>query len=321
LADGLYLFTLSSSKLTGASVPTFQLALELKNRGKRVVLLCHGGKLARKALEKGLEVDNLSPLSLAKWGKEARVVVTSRSQDHLWSAILLGGKRPIFRLWYRAGVPENPFAMGFLSLSTRRVLSPYPIVERKWKWLPGGVDTETFRPGKRGTGSMGVVMVARMKPGRGQDELLQAVRNLEAPFGITFRGGGETLGYVESLAKTLGLGDRCRFFPGRVKNYPAFLGKHHVLVYLSLGSEATARTVLEAMASGLVVLAPPQGPIPLYLEDWNPLLEEMGLKDGLVFYAWSPAVRKKVGCLNARRAQKFSRARRVERFLEALGDA
>ena len=321
MAEGLYLFTLPSSKFTGAAVPTFQLAVGLKERGKGVVLLCHGGGLARRAREEGLEVDILSPVSLAQWGRRASLVVTSRSRDHLWAVLLLGGKRPLFRLWYKAGLPSNPLVRGFLSLSTRRFLSPLiPLAGETWKWLPGGVDTETFFPGRKGTGGMEVVMVARMKPGRGQDRLIKALARLEAPVRVSFRGGGETLEYMRSLARTLGVHDLCRFFSGRVEDYPAFLRRHHVLVYLALGSEATARTVLEAMASGLVVLASPQGPIPFYLGGWNPPLEG-DLGEALAFYAWSPAGRKKVGCLNARRAWRFSLSRRVERFLGALEDA
>ena len=320
MADKPYLFTIPSGKLTGASVPTLQLASGLRERGERVILLCQGGKLAQEARARRLEVASLSPFTLAKWGRKARVVVVSRSWDHFWALLLLGTQRPMVRLWYNATYPVRSLTRGLLTLFVKRVMVPY---RGDWgpkaRWLPGGVDVGSFRPGEKDIGGMGVVMVARMKPGRGHETLVRVIRGLEAPFTVTFRGGGETLEYVRSLVRSLELEDRCRFLPKKVEDYPAFLRRHHVLVYLSPGSEATARTVLEAMASGLVVLAPGLGPIPSYLGEWNPSLGG-DLVAALEGYAWSPAARKRVGYLNARRAMRFSLEKRAERFLKALED-
>ena len=201
---------------------------------------------------------------------------------------------------------------------TRLFLSPFPFPQGPfpWRWLPGGVDIRVFRPGEKGRGAMEVVMVARMKPGRGQDELVKAVARVQAPLRLTFQGKGETLGYVTALASELGV--EGRFVAEKLKDYPAFLRRHHLLVYLSLGSEATARTVLEAMASGLVVVARPQGGVPCYLGGWNPPFRGDKLVEVLSSFAWSPVWRKKAGILNAGRARRFSRERRVTRFLKIL---
>gem|GEM_PF-2061608 len=324
MGRGLYLFTLPSGKATGASVPTLQLAHALKDRGRRVVFLCQKGKLARAAQEMGLEVYPFSLPSLAKWGRRAEAIVTSRSHDHFWALLLRRGKTPVFRLWYKPLPPKGYFWDLFLVPFSARFLAPFTFGmgwERRWSWLPGGVDTDLFRPGDKMGGGMGVAMVARMKPGRGQEELLEALAGLEAPVEVTFLGGGETLEGMESLARELGVDARCCFIKGKVEDYPSFLRRYHLLVYLSLGSESTARTVLEAMASGLVVLAVAQGGVSYYLGEWNPPIAVEELVGELFRYSWSPRFRRMVGLLNARRAVRFSLEARVRRFVGALGDA
>ncbi len=166
-----------------------------------------------------------------------------------------------------------------------------------------------------------MAMVARMKPGRGHERLLKALAGLDAPVEVTFLGGGETLEKMEAMAKGLGVEDRCHFIEEKVEDYPSFLRKFHLLVYLSLGSESTARTVLEAMASGLVVLSVAQGGVPCYLSKWNPPIGRGELERELFRYGWSPRSRRVVGILNARGAERFSLDAYVERFMRVVEDA
>ncbi len=318
---GTCLFTLPFSKITGAAAPTLLLAGSLKSMGWRVVLLCRGGRVAREAKARGLDVAGLSPLTIVKWGRDARVIVASRSQDHLWALLLWGGARPVFRLWYKPSPPGDYLWDRFLVPFTRGFLSPFPLdLGRRERWLPGGVDIRAFRPGERLAGGMRVVMVARMKAGRGQEELLRALEGLEAPLTVTFVGAGETLDWVKSLARSLVGEERCRFVEEKMEDYAPFLREHHLLVYLSLGSEATARTVLEAMASGLVVLSGAGGGVPHYLGRWNPPLKDGMLREALWDYAWAPGKRRRVGLLNAVRARRFSSEARGERFGTAVAD-
>lgn len=272
----------------------------------------------------GLEVHALSPLSLAKWGGKARAIFTSRSLDHFWALLLWGWRKPVFRLWFKPDPPARHSWEIFLVPFTRKFLAPFPFGvgwERRWGWLPGGVDVESFRPGEKAGGGMKVAMVARMKPGRGHGRLLRALAGLDAPVEVTFLGGGETLGKTEAMARRLGVEDRCHFIEGKVEDYPSFLRRFHLLVYLSLGSESTARTVLEAMASGLVVLSVAQGGIPCYLREWNPPVGRGELEKELFRYGWSPRSRRVVGILNARGAEKFSLGAYGERFMKVVEDA
>lgn len=322
--DAYYLFTTPSSKLTGASVPTLQLACAVNDKGKRVVFLCQGGRLAEEAEAAGLDVCRLSPLAMAKWGRDAEAIVTSRSKDHWWAAVMWGTTKPVYRLWYNASPPGDSLWNSLLTFLTRRFFSPslFPMgLEVGWCWLPGGVDLQTYTPGDRESGGASVIMVARMKRGRGHEKLLEALRKTELPVSVTFLGGGENLKGMEVLAFELGVSERCRFVHNRLEDYPMFLRKHRLLVYLSLGSESTARTVLEAMASGLVVLTVPQGGVPFILPPWSFSIEEERLSAILDSLVSDPLQVRKEGLFNAGWAERFSVEKSALRFLRVVADS
>jgi len=243
---GPYLFAVPSSKVTGVSQPTLSLACSLRAMEREVFFLCRGGSLAQEAQEGGIKVYPFSLSSLLWHGKRARAVITSRSQDHWWSILMWGLMKPVYRLWYRAYPPGNLPWNRLLACLTSGVFSPFvPLLSWKGKvhWLPGGVDPDVFFPQKGVKGAFSVVMVSRMKLGRGQERLLEAMARIPVSIPVTFKGGGEVLGRVETLARGLGVQGQCRWVPREVEGYPAFLRGYHLLVYLSVGSEATARTV------------------------------------------------------------------------------
>jgi len=318
---GPYLFAVPSSKVTGVSQPTLSLACSLRAMGREVSFLCKGGSLAQEAQEGGIKVYPFSLSSLLRHGKRARAVITSRSQDHWWSVLMWGLMKPVYRLWYRAYPPANLPWNRLLACLTSGVFSPFvPLLSWKGKvhWLPGGVDPDLFFPKKGVKGPFSVVMVSRMKPGRGQERLLEAVARIPVSIPVTFKGGGEVLGRVKTLARTLGVQGQCRWVPREVEGYPALLRGYHLLVYLSVGSEATARTVLEAMASGLVVLAVPRGSIPFILSPWSLFIDGRSLEGALTFFSLNPLETRKGGLLNARWARRFSLQARMRRFLKVV---
>jgi len=319
--EGPYLFMVPSSKLTGVSQPTLSLACSLRAMGREVCFLCKGGSLAKKAREVGIKVYPFSLSSLLRHGKRARAVITSRSQDHWWAALMWGLVKPVYRLWHKAYPPADLPWNRLLACLTSGVFSPFlPLLGWRGKvyWLPGGVDLNIFFPKKGAKGPFSVVMVSRMKPGRGQERLLEALARIPVSIPVTFKGEGEVLGRVKTLARTLGVQGQCRWVPHKVEDYPAFLREHHLLVYLSVGSEATARTVLEAMASGLVVLAVPQGGIPFILSPWSLFVDGKGPEEALTFFSMNPLETKKRGLLNARWARRFSLEARMKRFLKEV---
>jgi glycosyltransferase involved in cell wall biosynthesis len=318
---GPYLFAVPSSKVTGVSQPTLSLACSLRAMGREVSFLCRGGSLAQEAQEGGIKVYPFSLSSLLRHGKRARAVITSRSQDHWWSILMWGLVKPVYRLWYRAYPPGNLPWNRLLACLTSGVFSPFvPLLSWKGKvhWLPGGVDPDVFFPPKGVKGAFSVVMVSRMKLGRGQERLLEAMARIPVSIPVTFKGGGEVLGRVETLARGLGVQGQCRWVPREVEGYPAFLRGYHLLVYLSVGSEATARTVLEAMASGLAVLAVPRGGIPFILSPWSLSIGGRSLEGALAFFSLNPLETRKGGLLNARWARRFSLQARMRRFLKVV---
>ncbi len=318
---GPYLFTVPSSKVTGVSQPTLSLACSLRAAGKDVVFLCKGGSLAQEARKGGVSVYPFSLASLLRYGKQAQAVFASRSHDHWWSALMWGLMKPVYRLWYRPHPPKDLPWNRILACLTSGIFSPFvPLLSWKGKvyWLPGGVDPALFFPKRRGKGPFSVVMVSRMKPGRGQERLLEAVSRMPVSIPVAFKGGGETLGRVKALAMALEVKGQCQWVPRRVEGYPAFLRGYHLLVYLSVGSEATARTVLEAMASGLVILAVPRGGVPFIISPWSLSVSEKNLEDALTFFALNPLETRKEGILNARWARRFSLKARMAHFVKAV---
>jgi sugar transferase (PEP-CTERM/EpsH1 system associated) len=138
-----------------------------------------------------------------------------------------------------------------------------------------GVDTERFapRPGKPGNAlpaefgaqdTLVIGTVGRIQPVKDQAILLKAfaelVRNcahLRARLRLAIIGDGPLLGELQRMSKTLGIAD-LTWLPGAVENIPDTLRGFDVFVLPSL-SEGISNTILEAMASGIPVLATAAG--------------------------------------------------------------
>jgi glycosyltransferase involved in cell wall biosynthesis len=148
------------------------------------------------------------------------------------------------------------------------------LVEREG--LPGenvrviynGVDTRAFRPaegGERtslrralGLSETDVVLMAvgSLKPVKGIDVLLRSlvpVMRAHAPVMLVVVGDGPDRGALEALARELGIAERVRF-AGLRADVDAWLRTADALV-LSSRSEALPTVLLEAMATGLPVVA------------------------------------------------------------------
>jgi glycosyltransferase involved in cell wall biosynthesis len=142
-----------------------------------------------------------------------------------------------------------------------------------------GLDTRIFRregpraetPWLNGEPVIGVVCALR--PEKGLTTLLDAFAKLRRAK-LLIVGSGPLLGDLESRAKTLGLGDACRFQPA-VANTADWLRAIDVFVLPSL-SEALSNSLLEAMGCGCCPIASDVG--------GNPELVQHGVT-GLLFPA------------------------------------
>ncbi len=137
---------------------------------------------------------------------------------------------------------------------------------------------------RMGLGSSHVVgIVAKLSTVKGHAHFLRAaalVREQCDDVVFLVVGGGPLRGELESLAEALGLGSSVRFM-GIRDDIPAVLGLMDVFVLSSL-SEGAPNVILEAMASGLPVVATNVGGVPDLVRDGETgCLVEPGDPEGL----------------------------------------
>jgi len=145
---------------------------------------------------------------------------------------------------------------------------------RQVHFLPNGVDTDRFRPQRVRTGALrtrfGVApetplvgFVGRLSIEKGPDLFLRmalAVRAQHPPAEFILVGEGTMLKQLQTFAKRFGIADAVHF-AGNQADMPAVFNELDVVVSSSL-SEAMPLAVMEAMASGLPVVACKVGGIP-----------------------------------------------------------
>jgi glycosyltransferase involved in cell wall biosynthesis len=117
-----------------------------------------------------------------------------------------------------------------------------------------GIDTTRFRfaPSPHGP----VVAVGRLQPEKDHETLLRAavlVAERDPAFRLDIAGDGPCMAALQRLRAELGLAATVRFL-GQVQDVPALLERSGLFVLPSL-SEGVSLTLLEAMASGVAVIA------------------------------------------------------------------
>jgi sugar transferase (PEP-CTERM/EpsH1 system associated) len=134
-----------------------------------------------------------------------------------------------------------------------------------------GVDTQRFRPRPSGTpngfpaefaeqDTLVIGTVGRIQPVKDQVTLLRAFAELvqsHAYLRLAVIGDGPLLGDLRQIAETLGIA-KLTWLPGAIDNIPDVLRRFDVFVLPSL-SEGISNTLLEAMASGVPVVATAAG--------------------------------------------------------------
>jgi len=129
--------------------------------------------------------------------------------------------------------------------------------------IHNGVDTERFSPGDRGeiranlgvrSDQIVVGTVGRLNPVKDQVSLIDAFARLEAAEAVLIiAGDGPCRDVLHNRAAALRLGDRVRFL-GERHDVPDVLRALDVFVLPSI-AEGISNTILEAMATGLPVIA------------------------------------------------------------------
>jgi phosphatidylinositol alpha-1,6-mannosyltransferase len=230
----------------------------------------------------------------------------------------------------------------FLAISERARLHLHlaDVPASRVEVLPMGVDLDRFRPTSKAEQAsnerLRVLSVCRLVPEKGVEDLVVATRLLTdrgVDAHLTLAGQGPLLGRLQAVARELGVGDRVTF-AGVVhhEQLPHLHHEHDVFVLASAPrttwQEQFGFAVVEAMASGLSVLAGHSGSLDEVVGDSDQLIvphDPGALAEALAALAANPARRQALGERNRRRAEERFDRRRIasrigafyERALEA----
>jgi sugar transferase (PEP-CTERM/EpsH1 system associated) len=150
-------------------------------------------------------------------------------------------------------------------------------------------------------------------------EVSQRCPRLASDLRLVLVGDGSTRGKLEQLAAELNVSDRL-WITGARDDVPALMRGMDVFVLPSL-AEGISNTILEAMASGLPVVATRVGGNPELVSEGNtgclvPANDPVAMATALQTYIESPALRNKHAQTGRRRVlEEFSMAAMVNRYL------
>jgi sugar transferase (PEP-CTERM/EpsH1 system associated) len=196
---------------------------------------------------------------------------------------------------------------------------------KRMRQIYSGVDTGRFGPSPSavGTASLTLGTVGRFDPIKNQGALLTAFARLAPRFPnlrLTIVGDGSLKAALQAQAASLGLADRVTFTGAR-SDTPDLLRGFDVFVLPSL-NEGVSNTILEAMATGLPVVAGRVGGNPeLVVDDVTGRLYDPGgpaaLEQALLPYLTDPALREAHGAAARRRVVQYFRLEAmVQRYLD-----
>ena len=197
---------------------------------------------------------------------------------------------------------------------------------------PMGVDLDRFRPGPPPpAGPLRVLTVTRLVAEKGVEDLVLALallrdRGIDAR--VRMIGSGPLEGRLREIAGRLGLEDRVEV--GVTLRHDEMPGAFHAadVFVLASGPRTTWReqfgyAAVEAMASGLPVLAGHSGSLPEVVADPDSLVtphDPHALADALERLAGDPAERRRQGARNREWAESRYDHRAVARTLAAVYD-
>lgn len=239
--------------------------------------------------------------------------------EHGWDVSDLAGAARRYRLLRRA---FRPFVHRYVALSAeieRYLVQRVGVDPARIARIGNGVDARRFQPAAERPAGFVVGSVGRMELVKDYMNLARAfVAMAEGGDGATrllIAGGGSQRAAVGAYLQEHGPQGRWEL-PGPSDDVPALLGRFSVFVLPSL-AEGMSNTILEAMASGLPVVATDVGGNRELVSDGEtgflvPAGDSVALHDRLVFYRDHPQVAAEHGRAARQRVlQHFSLASMV----------
>ena len=155
--------------------------------------------------------------------------------------------------------------------------------------------------------------------------LVRAAGGLSGRFRLVVVGEGPDRARIEATAAAMGLAERVHL-PGFLPDPARYIGLFDILA-LSSRSEQFPISVVEAMAAGLPVVAPPVGDLKSMVAEENapfiaPLSGEVFLRDCLQALVADAALRARIGAANrARAAAEYEEATMIARYRDLYARA
>jgi glycosyltransferase involved in cell wall biosynthesis len=197
------------------------------------------------------------------------LVHAHRSYDHTLAALALRGTpaRLVRTLHHVRAAKPDPVTRAVFARTAAFAYANREIARRFGRpgpVLPPVVDSERFCPGANQeelrrrfvlpAGRLLVGTVGKISAGRGHEEAIEAAAPLSG-VALVHVGHGEHVPYLKSRAASLGVADR-NFWAGyQEENLADFYRAFDVFLLPASGSDQGQRAILEAMASGLPVVA------------------------------------------------------------------
>lgn len=131
-------------------------------------------------------------------------------------------------------------------------------IEKKYRnkavYIPNGVDTKLFHPGKKSEAKkLSLVFIGRLEPQKNLHSLLIALSLLKDPFSVTFYGEGSEKKSLILQAKKLRLSLKIKK-PVDYEKVAEILRRSDIFALPSI-KEGSPKILLEAMASGCAIVA------------------------------------------------------------------
>lgn len=224
-------------------------------------------------------------------------------------------RRNWIRWWALRGVPVVVPSLVLQGIAARE----WHLQPARVHHLPNGVDLQRFAPGPTLSGPMVVGTVGGLRPEKDHASLLRALAQL--PAAATIVGGGALDADLRALAASLGVADRVRF-AGPVADTAACYRSFQVFV-LSSRTEQMPIALLEAMASGLPVVATDVGDVRAILPDeQQPFVvrkeDPAALAAALRAVLADAGLRQRLGAANRRVVeQRYEAGQCLDRFVAA----
>ena len=341
--------------------------VELERAGHDVTLVCKKSSQARvirRAQEAGIErietlhlSSGLSPImdrrdmrQLVAWLPETQVFHVHRGKEHWLAALanrMSSPRRAIVRTRHIVQ-PIRPHALNrwlygsatdltvtVTDAIRRQIIASGLAPEDRVVAVPGGVDTERYRPDVPPAHGLDAREMLKAPPDvpiiglvggfrvmKGHEIVVAAAARLAAtglPFHLIFIGQGPFAERVRGLIQAAGLADRVSLV-GFVDELPLVMAALDVALYAALESDGMSRVLWEYLAAAVPVVATRVGVVPEVLEDGGTALlvpagEAVPLAAAIERLLRDAALRRRLGAAGADLVrERFSGARVAERL-------